>query len=80
MPGKIDPDDGVGSLPDERPDGAVVAVDYPAITGRRIRDTAAELLGWQRNPVRLMEDGIEFHEGHAEVPGELTGDGGFSRT
>ena len=56
-----------------RPTGLRVAEVVPG--GPACPDAAAELIGGQLGPSRLVEDRVELDERHAEAARQLTGDG-----
>src|SRR5262249_526809 len=63
---EVQPDDRVSAGPDQVPNGAVVAVDDPAVASRMLAHPGAKDVYIERLPVRLVMDRIELQAGNAE--------------
>src|SRR6266571_1823614 len=79
VPGRVDPDHGVGPGPDDVLHRGVVAVGDPGVTRREIRHGPPKLAGVQRLPARLMEHRVELEVRYTESGGDAPGQGGLSR-
>jgi hypothetical protein len=64
--GEIEPNDRVGTLPDQITHRRIVAVHDPAVARDGIGDPLPELVGRQRRPVGLVKDRVELHMGYLE--------------
>lgn len=80
-PWKIQPHDGVRSLPYRAVDDhrSVVAVDHPAVGGGDLLDPGNELVRVDRLPVLQVMDGIEFDIGDVERLSDTCSEMGLAR-
>src|SRR5262249_57377802 len=66
----VEPDDGAGARPDDVAHLPVVARHHPGRPPRRLLGARAKRVGRGGGPGGLPVEGVEFHEGCPQPPGE----------